>query len=159
MAQANASAEQGIRCLLVPLTDFNLLLPGSVIAEVVGYRDPAPLPDVDPASGVLGRVTWRGIGVPLVSIEAVTGMPSAEPAGRARLMVLKGLAGFRKMPFYALLAHDIPRLLYVTPGMIESLEDESLDGVPGDVVIAGGEPAVILDVERVERRVHDALYT
>jgi len=159
MAQANASAEQGIRCLLIPLTDFNLLLPGSVIAEVAGYRDPTPLPDVDPESGVMGRVTWRGVGLPLVSVDRLVGFSDGDPGARARLIVLKGLAGYSEMPFYAVLAHRIPRQLYVTPGMLESLEDESLDGAPGDVVLAGGEPAVILDVERIERRVHDALYT
>lgn len=149
-----------IRSLIVPLNDYNLLLPGSVVAEVVPYQEPEPLPaPARTQDWILGLVTWRGLRVPLISVEVFGGEQELPiPALRARLIVTKGLTGDPRLPFYALVAQQIPRLQTVSDGMLESLEGESLDEVPGRAVLVAGEPAVIPDVEPMERALASTLF-
>lgn len=149
-----------IRSLLVPLNDYTLLLPGSVVAEVIPYQDPTPLAaSVSAPDWVVGLVTWRGVRVPLVSVEVFGGAAEAPMPGlRARLVVLKGLAGDPQLPFFAIVAQQIPRLQTVSEGMVDGLEDESLEGAPGEPVLVAGEPAVIPELETLEADLLQALY-
>ncbi len=111
-----------IRSLIVPLTDYNILLPGSVVAEVAPYQDPLPLPTgADVPGWLLGAVDWRGTRVPVLSMEALGGDAAAPMAGvRARLIILKALGGSPQLTFYAVVAQQIPRLQPVTEGALEA---------------------------------------
>ena len=62
-----AQAESIIRTQIIPLTDMNLVLPNTSIAEVIGYSKPSPVkksPD-----WFLGMMNWRGLTIPIVSFE------------------------------------------------------------------------------------------
>lgn len=147
-----------IRSLIIPLNDYSILLPGSVVAEIAPYQDPVPLPGAQRDAGwILGMVTWRGVRVPLVSMEALGGEPVPVPGARARLVVLKGLADLPGLPFYAIASQQIPHLQTVSEAVLEALEEESLEAAPGEPVLVAGEAAVIPDLEAVERRLHEAL--
>ncbi len=157
MAEASL-ASISIRSLIIPLNDYSILLPGSVVAEVAPYQDPVALATLAEDTGwILGMVTWRGVQVPLISMEALEGEAVPVPGARARLVVLKGLADLPGLPFYAVASQQIPHLQTVSEAVIEALEEESLETAPGEAVLVGGEPAVIPDLEATERRLHEAL--
>jgi chemotaxis signal transduction protein len=159
MAQANEQQETGIRCLVVPLTNVSVLLPSSLVAEVASYTEPAPVYGIGETPWLLGRANWRGLRIPLVSVEAFFENNFAGPGGRARVVVLKGLKGHPNLPFYGVLAQQIPRLANIAPDGIEPLQDEALANAPGEVVLAANEAAIMLDVDYVEKRVIDTLYS
>lgn len=74
---------ESIRCLLIPVTDHNLLLPAAVVAEVIDYREPDPLPDhLADQEWLFGFASWRDQKVPLVSMEAVMTGERADPRDR-----------------------------------------------------------------------------
>lgn len=151
--------EPTIRGLLIPLADATLLLPGAVVAEVIGYQDPAPMPGHDALSWLLGAADWRGLRLPVVSVEALLGGAVADAGVRARLIVLKAVSGQSQMPFFAVLAQQIPRLATVTPDTIEPLgEDEEPAADDYRHVLANGEPAVIPDLQAIESQVYGAIY-
>lgn len=157
MAEASL-ASISIRSLIIPLNDYSILLPGSVVAEVAPYQDPVALATLAEDTGwILGMVTWRGVQVPLISMEALEGEAVPVPGARARLVVLKGLADLPGLPFYAVASQQIPHLQTVSEAVIEALEEESLETAPGEAVLVAGEPAVIPDLEAIERRLHEAL--
>jgi chemosensory pili system protein ChpC len=159
MAEANEQQEGGVRCLVVPLTNVSMLVPSSLVAEVASYSEPAPIYGAGDAPWLQGRANWRGQRVPLVSVEAFFETDFAAPGGRARMLVLKGLSGHPKLPFFGVLAQQIPRLANVTPDGIEPLHDEALANAPGEVVLAASEAAIMLDVDYVEKRLVELLYS
>lgn len=153
-----AAEQTAIRSLLVPMQDGYLLMPGSVVAEVVTYSQPEAVPGQYPR-WMLGRFNWRGQRLPCVSFEALNGAPPATPATRARVLVMKAVGNRPGLPYFALVAQGIPRLLSVEPDAIEELDD-SMDDAPAvrAPVLAHGEPAFIPDVEFIEGQIHHALY-
>ncbi len=159
MAQANEQQEGGIRCLVVPLTNVSMLLPSSLVVEVASYSEPTPVYGAGDVPWLQGRVNWRGQKIPLVSVEAFFESDFAVPGGRARMLVLKGLSGHPKLAFFAVLAQQIPRLANVTADGIEPLNDEALANAPGEVVLAASEATIMLDVDYVEKRLIELLYS
>lgn len=159
MAQANEQQDSGIRCLVVPLTNVSLLVPSSLVAEVATYTEPAPVYGIGEPAWLMGRATWRGVRIPLVTVDALFEQDAAAPGGRARMIVLKGLSGHASLPFYGVVAQQIPRLANVAPDGIEPMEDESLASAPGEVVFTAGEATIMLDVDYLERLIIETLYS
>jgi chemosensory pili system protein ChpC len=147
-----------IRSVLIPLQQGQLLLPNALVAEVVGFQPPEPLADAP--DWLLGQVEWRQQRVPLVSFERVMGLP-AEAAGggrRARLAICYALGGNPRLPYIALLAHSIPRLVKVSEeNVAAATELQELGPEVLRQVEINGEPALIPDMDYVEAQVNEAL--
>ena len=48
-----------VRCMLLPLTSLNLLIPNSAVAEIIGYSQPRALANC--SDWFAGVVLWRGV--------------------------------------------------------------------------------------------------
>lgn len=143
---ANALA---LRTQLIPLQDARLILPTTAIAEIVPYIEPETV-EGGP-SFLLGRVTWRGQVIPLISFEAVCGeaVPALNP--RARLAVLNTLNGNAATPFFAVLTQGIPQLLQVDEANLQPIEHETmLSPMALCQVLVNGEPATIPNLDALE---------
>jgi len=154
--------ESTVRSLLVPMDDGFLLLPSSVVAEVVSYERPVPMSG-DYPSWLLGRFNWRGLRVPCLSFEGLNGGAGMTPASRGRVLILKALTDRPDLPYFAIVAQGIPRLISVDAESLETMGDGSehaLDSSPAVIsaVLAMGEPAFIPDMRFIEDRVYSALY-
>jgi chemosensory pili system protein ChpC len=98
-----------------------------------------------------GTVEWRGLRVPLISFERLTGGAGGAPTHNSRAIVLNTLNGNRDLPFIAVLSQRIPRLLLVTARMAGPMEDKDpVEGVLSYVDMQGDE-AVIPDIDRIEQ--------
>ncbi|MFV8834585.1 chemotaxis protein CheW [Aquisalimonas sp.] len=151
-------SDGAIRSLLLPLDDTYLLLPGTVVAEVVGYTTPQPAALDEPPEWLLGFVTWRGQQVPCVAFEALNGQTLGTPGTRARTVVLKALGARSGMPYIALRTRGIPRLINVEREGIEPLDEpDALGPAVREAVLAHGEPALIPDMDVLESRTHRLL--
>lgn len=150
--------EDAIRSLLLPLEDDNLLLPGTVVAEVVGYIPPEPAGDGAP-DWLLGSIDWRGQRVPCVAFESLDGQSLPEGAGaRARLVVLKAVGEDPTLPYIAVRTRSIPRLINVDREGLEIRDDETPPQGIQQAVLAHGEPALIPDLAAVEGWIRSALH-
>lgn len=146
-----AQSSTVIRSLVVPLDRELMLLPGSVVAEVVPYKEPEPAPEGAPA-WLVGMVSWREQRVPLLSIEAfISGNAAPAPSSSARIAILKTLDTSRGFPFYGLLTRQIPRLVSVQPDVVEPAVagDTPRHGIAADLLF-NGEPIMIPDVDALE---------
>ena len=145
--------DEVVRSLLVPVQGRNLLLPSTVVAEVVSYAEPEPAGNDE--QWFLGMVRWRDQKVPAVSFEAADGGTAATPGARARFAVLKALNNRPGMPYFAVMTQQIPRLLSVYRDTIEVLEGEGAHGkAVRESVLVNGEPAVIPDLDYLEGLLH-----
>lgn len=151
--------DEVVRSLLVPVQGRSLLVPSTVVAEVVPYSEPEEGVD-DGASGLLGVVRWREQKVPAVSFEVADGGSVATAGTRARFAVFKALNNRPGLPYFAVVTQQIPRLLAVYRDTIEVLEGEGETGpAVREAVLVNGEPAVIPDLEYLENLIRDALGT
>lgn len=147
-----------VRSLLIPMEDGYLLLPSSVIAEVVGYSEPEAMPG-DYPSWLLGRFNWRGRRIPCVSFEVINGGVPTARAARARVLVLKALSDRPDLPHFAMVAQGIPKLVNIDVDSLETMDDAMDDAAAvAMAMVALGEPAFIPDMRYMEDRVYNALY-
>jgi len=153
-----AQPAETIRCLLLPVGELQVLLPGATVAEVAAWQAPQPVEGAP--AWLLGRVEWRGATVPVTDLEALVHGKEPAPVGRrARLAVLHSLAEDDLLPFHALVLRQVPHMVHVFPGLVtpEARVGGLAHGVVAQTVSVHGEHAVIPDLDVLERTVRGAL--
>ncbi len=107
-----------IRCMQLPLLDLQLLLPNSAVAEIIGYTQPEE--EFAGSGWYDGLIFWRGVMVPVVSVEKMCQMSTVEPGARTRIAIVYNPQGEDDIPYIGLIMQDIPRAYLA--------EQERLDG-------------------------------
>ena len=113
-----------VRCMLLPLTSLNLLIPNSGVAEIIGYSTPRALSDT--SDWFAGVVLWRGVYVPVVAVEQMCNLDTAQVSPRARIAILYNPDQDPELPYLGIHMQDIPRAYLAEPNSIESGSDEGL---------------------------------
>lgn len=135
-----AKENDEIRAILAPISGGHVLLPGSVVAEVVDISELRPVkaaPD-----WVMGEIDWQDWRVPVVSFAMLGGTAETEtPDQRSRALVIKSLAETAGTPYIGLLISGVPRLCSAKDS--ELTESDS----------ASDYPCVFREVTFEERRV------
>lgn len=145
-----------IRCVLVPVTGADLLLPNAAVAEVTGYAKPEPIADAP--AWMPGVLLWRGWQVPLIHFSVLTGLAEHEALDAARICFAKSLIGSERMPYFALLAQAFPRLTTIDRSSLAEIpEAERPIGVAGHVML-GENPAIVPDLDRLAHLVAHAAF-
>jgi chemosensory pili system protein ChpC len=146
-----------IHCMMIPAQDATLLLPTSVMAEVMDYVEPQPIEDSPP--WLFGQVEWEGRQVPVFDFSAlINGADPQSPTSRARIMVLKSLSDSNRMPYIGLLMTGLPRPVTLKDSALEQTGDEKKSlGVFSHVRLEG-EDAIIPDMDRLSHLVRHATF-
>ena len=126
-------AEQdSIRCIQLPLLNMQLLLPNAVVAEIISYLRPERQ-GIDWLEGVM---IWRGVSVPVISVEKMCQQDHVEPGVRSRIAVVYNLLNDDDMPYVGIILQDIPRAYLAEedrmPAQTVAADCEFLHG-PADV--------------------------
>ena len=98
---------EAIRCMQLPLQDLQLLVPNSAVAEIIGYDHAHE--QTAPDDWFDGEIPWRGVTIPVVSVERLCNMHTGEPGARARIAVLYDPQGGEVVPYVGIILQDIPR--------------------------------------------------
>lgn len=139
-----------IPCLIVPMMNRPLLVPNASVAEVITYAK------IRKVSGAplwcLGVVEWRHIFLSLVSIEGLNEFPIVEPDLRSRILIMNGILGDPRLPFYAVMVHGIARSVRIkeTDIIYEKTESGHVDLMNVNVL---GDPLVVPDLDRIEQEI------
>ena len=102
-----ANSSPRVKCLLLPLEGDILVIPHSLVAEIVAFQKVHPV-EAGP-DWLIGRVEWRGHQLPLISFESACGRPPGEVGRKVQFVVVKPLADHPGFGFYAIRIHGIPR--------------------------------------------------
>jgi len=119
-----SSKTEAIRCMLLPLSSINLLIPNSAVAEVIGYSTPRELPDT--SEWFPGVVLWRGVYVPVVSLEEMCSIDPAMVGPRSRVAIIYNPEKDVELPYLGIHIQDIPRAYLAEPEKIETGSDDGL---------------------------------
>ncbi len=117
-----------LRSLVIPLQGDALLVPSAVVAEVFSYNPPEPVEGGE--DWYLGVTRWREHDIPVVSMEVALDMVAPEYHGtRARVIVMYTLGGHAEMPFYGIVAQEIPQVFRAGRDNVRALDEDS-EGQP-----------------------------
>ncbi len=136
-----------VRCMLLPLTSINLLIPNSAVAEIIGYSTPRRLEDC--SDWFAGVVLWRGVYVPVVAVEQMCGLGTAQVGSRARIAIIYNPEKDPELPYLGIHMQDIPRAYLAEADSIESGGDEGLSQYLVTRVDDEQLKRVIPDVDRI----------
>ena len=143
----DSTSQAKILSIRLPLQDKTLLLPYSMVAEVASLS----LRTQDGA--FLGSVEWRGVRVPVFSLERACGQDVDILAGRVRLAVLYGVSDPAKRPYYALVLAGMPRTESIMSTQLTTLDETvsqeecALLGMPA---LLGGERVFMPHIQELE---------
>ncbi|HKJ53746.1 MAG TPA: chemotaxis protein CheW [Gammaproteobacteria bacterium] len=113
-----------VRCMLLPLKSLNLLLPNSAVAEIIGYSTPRELADT--SDWFAGVVLWRGVYIPVVAVEQMCGLDTAEVRPRARIAIIYNPEKDPELPYLGIHIQDIPRAYLAEADSMISGGDDNL---------------------------------
>lgn len=146
-----------IRALLAPMPGSHILLPGSMIAEVVNYLDPEPF-DAGP-DWLLGEVRWNGWQIPVVHLALLAGTTDDDVVPpRARVLVVKTLSVEASVLHIGMIIDGLPRLKNVTRANLAEAAGDTPEGVYSHTMVED-QPAVIPDLDKLALVIEKTVYT
>jgi len=145
-----------IRTILAGMSVDAILVPGSVVAEVVDYS--APKPYKDTPGWLLGATGWADWSVPVISFATLAGKTSAEEAtANSRILIIKSLSGSSTTPYLGILINGVPRMIKVTAKSLTKPKQLSdFPSVFREVTI-DDKQAMIPDLDELTRLVQESV--
>lgn len=143
-----------LRGVIVQTGAGQLLLPNSVITEVLSFSDPDAVEGAP--NWLLGLIRWRGWQVPLLDFAELAGVQARTTqlqGGRRRVIVVKALGGNPQLPYMALLADGFPRLVTVKASNLQAPADATdTAACIHAIATLNDEEAIIPDLDKVEAK-------
>ena len=144
-----------VSCFLLPINNGQLLLPTFSVAEIITLDPNQPDQQPKPRLGqempewFVGDLPWRGLIIPMLSFEVITGRKSAT-SENSKVAVLNKVDSDLPLSFFAISITGIPHRSRINPEGIAELND--IDPKPYEVmhVGVGDEKAIIPDVSALQ---------
>lgn len=154
--RTNGASPQ-LHCMFVPTGPETLLLPSSVMEEVIDFQQPATIEHAPP--WLLGHIDWDNRQVPIFSFTAlINGTDKAAIPPRAKIMILKSLSNSGRVPYVGIMLGDLPRPITIKPeDLLETGDEKKSLGVFRRALI-GEEEAIIPDLDRLTHLVTHAAF-
>ncbi|MBV1908338.1 MAG: chemotaxis protein CheW [Kangiellaceae bacterium] len=148
---------QEVYSLMIPTVNSNILLPNTNVAEVVPFSNVELFEDDSTRPNwYLGHLVWRGMDIPLVSIDLIKGETDAQANKRSRVAVTHTLNSNGELPYLAIVVQGIPRLSHVKHDNIQFVQDENLSDAEKMRVEIDSVIATIPDLDKLEAMVLEA---
>lgn len=146
--QASQTDSKPIRGFIVPLDGAGMLVPNGTVAEIVDYLHPVEIPGSP--DWMAGMFNWRGLRIPLFSIEHAMGKPADETTKRTRVLVINALGATQNIKVFGVISRGIPNLVMIDRGDIESQEQILKSPVVRAYAKVHGNDVFIPDLDRIE---------
>jgi chemosensory pili system protein ChpC len=97
--------------MLLPLQSGTMLVPYSVVQEIIAYRSPEPSEAMP--SWILGMLDWHRWKLPVISAEKLLGAAFAATGKKRHIVVCNLLNGDDTLPCVGVVTQGIPQLVRV----------------------------------------------
>jgi len=140
---------QPVRCLVVPSDPGFLVIPSAAVAEIV----PLVLHEDSAEGNMLGLMAWRGVQVPVYSMEGLAGLSIPVFGKRSKAFVFFPWKGMEKNAYFAIATLHDPRPRLLSSDDIKASDDDQSDNA---FIRASfrfdGEPALIPDLQAISQQ-------
>jgi len=119
-----------LRCVLVEASGAHLMLPNSVIAELLTMRELTPAEDGSP-DWLAGTIRWRFLDVPVIDLARLLGQggSAGKTTGRRRILVCHSFDDREGVRFMGVIVDGLPQLVLLADG---DVADAGEPGESGD---------------------------
>ena len=117
--------ESELRTILAPLNEGYVMLPNSVVGEILNFNSPEPFKQGP--GWLLGEIAWHGWQVPVINYERMikdNGITTI--TSKSRILIVKTLGESTQVNYIGLLIQGLPRLKKVNASTLQELETEEL---------------------------------
>lgn len=147
-----------IRALLAPLTEGSVLLPNSVVAEVIGWSSPNPRENAP--GWLLGELDWNDWQVPVINFARMSGASDRDPAfAGSHILIVKTLSKATGIMFIGILINGLPKLKTLAPDQLETLDDSPAAAGVFARVRLGDQEAIIPELDSLTAMVEQAIHS
>ena len=142
-----------IASLIIPVANKTLILPTVSVAEVLPYTKPQlRSAEIDQIPGwFLGKLSWRGTMVPVISYEAINGEQMPGIKDNTQMGILNSTGVSSRLPFICFPIQGIPHLINVVPDMIKEDSQQKCGLYDEMSIIINSQPATIPNLTRLEQ--------
>ena len=124
MTEAIKQKKHEIQAYIVPWrVDCSLLLPTTVVAEVLQHMEVSPA--ATGADWIEGVIRWRGLLVPMLSFDAVAGIHPKVTNKKNRMLICRSSSYSDTYPFVAISFYGLPRLVFLSESSLQVLESDN----------------------------------
>lgn len=146
MSQINSNTK--LRCILLPTTDFKLILPHSSVEEILPF---AVIEEKkDSSHYIMGTLNWRRYKLPLISMEALNNKPRPEIRRRTRAAVVQFVSAEGEVKFFSMILSGMPKMVVLSSADIVDMDDESRPACTLKKVSVNDEQFYIPDISAIE---------
>lgn len=145
-----AKDTQFIKCVILTLRKENVIVPNALVAEIISVKE--VVEDDNSPGWFLGKMSWRGSDVPLLSFEAAVGEDVAKVNLNTQAVVLYAVGETGEIPetpYLGLVMSGVPHVSRFSREQIKDDSEEDLDEHPmvSQKVRINGARVSILDVD------------
>ena len=119
------SDAQPVRCMFLPFEEKGLLVPSTGVAEIVGLSPPTEVEDAP--EWLAGKMNWRGLDIPLLSMERVLGDDVPPPGVRNRVAVMHAMDGALQPGFYGIVIQRLPTVVLASERNVAASDSAASD--------------------------------
>ena len=149
--------DKELRTILAPLNEGYVMLPNSVVGEILNFNSPEPFKQ-GPA-WLLGEIAWQGWQVPVINYERLikdNGITTI--TSKSRILIVKTLGESTQVNYIGLLIQGLPKLKKVSAGTLQETASEDLPETVFSRVTIDNLEAVIPELGDLTRIVELAAY-
>ena len=144
-------ASSNLRCLLIAVQGGQVILPNSLVVEVLPFATPLQI-EAAP-HWVVGAMLWRNLTTPLVSLGRLIFRVTPEADLNSRILFVNALGSDSRLPHLGILSTSVPRPLDLQRQEIGLDPDVAAESNrPGVLSWARyrDQPVVVPDLEAIE---------
>lgn len=144
-------ASSNLRCLLIAVQGGQVILPNSLIVEVLPFATPLHIEGAP--QWVAGAMLWRNLTTPLVSLGRLIFQVAPEADLNSRIIFVNALGSDSQLPHFGILGTSVPRPLDLQRQEISLDPDAATESNrPGVLSWARyqDQPVIIPDLDAIE---------
>ncbi len=124
----NKQSNSSMVVLSVNVFERTFVLPSDAVAEIIEYQS-ATTENNSEQDWYLGEIHWRGVQVPLISLEKLNHQAAFNQSNNLKILVVHGLQHRNDMPYWAFVALETPRMQRIDSSRLvensDSIEDNA----------------------------------
>ncbi len=130
-----------------------LILPNTAIAEIVHYSEPTPVDNLP--QWLLGTMEWRGIRIPLLSLEHAMGNDLPVLAANNHIAIINCLNSDKSLNFYGIITIGLPRLVNINENKLSPSTKEANNPLILSNVVVNKSETMIPNLDAIESLVKE----
>lgn len=138
-----------IKCNVLPISNDELVVvPTSIIAEVITERQ--DLLVMGARDGLIGKMQWRGLSLPLIAFEAAIGKAVPSYGEAVRIVVLSSANADPDLPYFAMMVQGVARLVHLKETDFKAREEPDTSPFIAAHVEYAGASTYVPNFEHIE---------